>query len=85
MAGAVTQAQGMACLGIHLQCYLRADSKLVGTGEGMHHHESPALGAPLDRDGLIHEQLACRADGPHAAGADGRFPPSQCTVPWSPG
>ena len=46
VAGAVAQAQGMACLGIHRQFHRRANGKVMGTGEGMHHHESPPISPP---------------------------------------
>ncbi|MNP27675.1 hypothetical protein D3C76_1205980 [compost metagenome] len=73
MAAAVAQTQGVAGLCVHPEFHLGAAGKLMGAGEGMHHHEGPALGAPLDRNILIHEQPAFRADGPHPAGAHGRL------------
>ncbi len=80
MAAAVTQAQGVTGLGIHPQRHLTAHRQRTVAGQRVHHHEVPPFCTPLDRDRLVDEQLPIRADGPHAAGADGRFAtlPAHC-------
>ncbi|MNP18604.1 hypothetical protein D3C76_1110940 [compost metagenome] len=80
MAATMAQAQGMAGIGIYLQLDVGSHGQLMPARQRVHHHEGPALGPPFDRDILIHEQLAVRADGAHAAGAHAGF----ATIPANP-